>query len=177
MNTIMRRRLLRPVPVALALLLAAGIGAAAWARAELRASLPQLDGTRQLQGLSAPVTISRDALGIPTIRGSSRADVARATGFAHAQDRFFQMDLARRVAAGELAALVGRGALDVDRGIRRHRFRDEARMALTLLRPRDRAILEAYAGGVNSGLAALAAAPFEYFVLGQSPDSWRVEDR
>ena len=68
----------------------------------------QLDGTLRLAGLSAPVSVTRDALGIPTIRGQSREDVARATGFLHAQDRFFQMDLARRRAAGELAALVGR---------------------------------------------------------------------
>jgi hypothetical protein len=62
-----------------------------------------------LAGLSAPVTVERDALGIPTIRGETRLDVARATGFVHAQERFFQMDLLRRTAAGELAELVRRG--------------------------------------------------------------------
>ena len=71
-------------------------------------------------------------------------DVARATGFLHAQDRFFQMDLARRRAAGELAALLGARAVAVDREIRIHRFRAEAERAVSLLGARDRAILDAY---------------------------------
>ena len=69
----------------------------------------------RVRGLQSAVTVERDALGIPTIRGISRDDVARATGFVHAQDRFFQMDLARRRAAGELSALVGDAALQLDR--------------------------------------------------------------
>jgi penicillin amidase len=68
----------------------------------LRASLPVLDGSVRGNGLSATVTVDRDALGVPTIRGGDRGDVAYATGFLHAQDRFFQMDLLRRTAAGEL---------------------------------------------------------------------------
>ena len=71
----------------------------------LRGSLPVLDGERDLPGLSAQVTIERDAKGVPTIQGANRSDVARATGFLHGQDRFFQMDLMRRRAAGELAHL------------------------------------------------------------------------
>jgi penicillin amidase len=73
----------------------------------LRASLPQLDGTHPAPALSAPVSIERDALGVPTLSGRTRLDVAYATGFVHAQDRFFQMDLLRRVAAGEMSALIG----------------------------------------------------------------------
>lgn len=66
----------------------------------LRQSLPRLDGTLPVAGLDAPVTIERDALGVPTITGASREDVAFALGFVHAQERFFQMDLQRRMAAG-----------------------------------------------------------------------------
>ena len=69
----------------------------------LRASLPQLDGEVAVAGLEAPATIARDELGTPTIRATSRRDLAFATGYAHGQDRFFQMDLMRRVAAGERA--------------------------------------------------------------------------
>src|SRR5687768_7536101 len=76
-----------------------------WARGRLQASLPQLDGERQVTGLQSAVEVTRDALGIPTVRAGSRQDLARAMGFLHAQDRFFQMDLSRRRAAGELAAL------------------------------------------------------------------------
>jgi penicillin G amidase len=169
----MRRRFLLLTVVLLVVL---AVGAVLRVRHQLRASLPLLDGSHQLAGVSAPVTVTRDVLGIPTIQGRTRADVARATGFLHAQDRFFQMDLTRRRAAGEIAALVGRRALAVDRRIRKHRFRAEAQAALHEMSPENRAILEAYAAGVNNGLNALGAPPFEYLLLRQTPEPWRVED-
>ena len=126
----MRRRLWK-VGLAIAILLAMGAAASVvWARGELRGSLPTLTGELRLEGLSARVMVTRDTLGIPTVSGATREDVARAIGFLHAQDRFFQMDLARRRAAGELAALVGPRALAADREIRMHRFRAEAQRAL-----------------------------------------------
>src|SRR5687767_15507367 len=142
-----------------ALLVIGGAWGGWWAYGRLSASLPRLDGQLQLAGLGAPVTVERDGLGIPTIRGRSRADVARATGFLHAQDRFFQMDLSRRRAAGELAELVGARALPADIPIRLHRFRAEAHRAAAMMTTADRALLEGYAEGVNSGLAALATPP------------------
>ncbi|MBM4218462.1 MAG: penicillin acylase family protein [Gammaproteobacteria bacterium] len=142
----------------------------------LRASLPDIEGETTLAGLSAPAEIERDAAGVPVIRGASRADVARATGYAHAQDRLFQMDLLRRTGAGELAALLGPGLVETDRHIRTHQFRLRAREALAALGEGERALLEAYAEGVNAGTAALAARPFEYLLLGQSPAPWCAED-
>jgi len=147
-----------------------------WVWSELRGTLPTLAGERRLEGLSGPVVITRDALGIPTVRGASREDVARATGFVHAQDRFFQMDLSRRRAAGELAALVGPRALIADQQVRRHRFRAEAERALTAVDPAWRQILDAYTAGVNSGLSQLRTRPFEYLVLRQEPRKWLAED-
>jgi penicillin amidase len=147
-----------------------------WLRGQLQGSLPMLAGDFRLEGLSAPVIVTRDALGIPTVRGASREDVARATGFLHAQDRFFQMDLARRRAAGELAALVGARAIAADRQIRVHRFRAEAQHALAAMEPHWRSILEAYTAGVNSGLSQLRTVPFEYVMLRQEPRKWLVED-
>ena len=73
----------------------------------LRASLPLLDGELGVIELDNTASIERDADGVPTIVASSRDELAFATGFVHAQDRYFQMDLIRRDAAGELAALVG----------------------------------------------------------------------
>jgi penicillin amidase len=172
----MRRRLTRALLLLVAVALAAGLAAGFWIRAQLRSSLPQLAGTHQLPGLTERVIVDRDALGVPTIRGRSREDVARATGFVHAQDRFFQMDLGRRRSAGELAALVGPRAVEADLEIRIHRFRAEARRALSLLRPADRALLDAYAGGVNAGLSSLGGKPFEYLLLRQDPQPWRPED-
>ena len=170
------RRLLRLLIVLLAALLLAALGGAVWAGAQLRASLPQLDGPARLAGLTAPVVITRDGLGIPTIRGGSRVDVARATGFLHAQERFFQMDLAWRRAAGELAALVGGQALAVDYDIRIHRFRAQAERAVSLLSTDAAATLAAYTEGANAGLDALGAPPFDYLVLRQDPEPWRPED-
>ncbi|TDN69339.1 penicillin acylase family protein [Paraburkholderia sp. BL10I2N1] len=157
----------------LAVVLAAG-AMAGWL--VLRASLPQLDGSHSAPSLSAPVTIERDALGVPTLRGTTRTDVAWATGFLHAQDRFFQMDLLRRVAAGEMSALVGSSALELDRRNRVHRFRERARTVFDALPPDQKQIIEGYTAGVNDGLASLAARPFEYWVLRVRPLQWRPED-
>ena len=139
-------------------------------------SLPILDGEIPVAGLSGPVTIQRDRYGVPTIRGSNRVDVARATGFVHGQDRFFQMDLLRRSTAGELAELFGAAAADFDRRRRRHRLRTVARAVIEQAAPGERALLEAYTEGVNSGLEALSVAPFEYLVLRAEPEPWRAED-
>ncbi len=170
------RRLFKYLLIIGLLLVVAGVGGGIWARGRLRASLPQLDGERRVAGLRAPVQVARDALGIPTVRAANREDLARAMGFLHAQDRFFQMDLSRRRAAGELAALVGARALPVDREIRVHRFRAQARHAAKLLDSVDRTLLESYTSGVNAGLASLSAKPFEYILLRQDPQPWRPED-
>jgi penicillin G amidase len=154
----------------------AALAAPTWLYRRMRASLPALDATAAVAGLGAPVTVERDALGVPTIRGASRLDVARATGFVHAQDRFFQMDLMRRRAAGELAELVGGAAVEWDRRIRIHRLRLVARESLARGTPSEKRLLGAYAEGVNAGLAALADKPFEYLLLRTSPAPWRAED-
>ena len=151
-------------------------GAAAYLRSQLRASLPQVDGERVVPGLGAPVRIERDALGVPVVRGGSRLDVARATGFLHVQERFFQMDLLRRSAAGELAALFGRVAVGLDREARPLRLRLVARRAVKAMRKDERALLAAYTAGANAGLAALGARPFEYLALRAAPAKWQDED-
>ncbi len=160
----------------LAGLLALSVLAATAAFLILRASLPPLDGELRVAGLAAAVDIERDAIGIPTITASNRADLAFGTGFVHGQDRFFQMDLTRRKAAGELAALVGSAALPVDRRSRLHRFRARAGDALTEMNDRERGLMRAYVAGVNAGLASLSAKPFEYFVLRAEPEPWVAED-
>jgi penicillin amidase len=162
----------RIVVAGLALALLGGI--AAWA--VLRQSLPAHDGTLALGGLSAPASVARDALGVATIEAATRADAMRALGFVHAQERYFEMDLARRAAAGELAELFGSAALELDRGRRIHRFRARAAAVLERADPRARADLDAYVAGANAGLAALAARPFPYLLLRQAPRAWVAED-
>ena len=160
------------------LAVAGGLGAVAggWFYLRMQASLPQLDGPATVAGLTAGVTIDRDGLGVPTITGVNRADVARALGWVHAQERFFQMDLMRRKAAGELAEVVGAAALGLDKAARMHGFRALARGAVARATAEERAVVEAYTAGVNAGLAALSEKPFEYLALRVSPQPWRAED-
>ncbi len=168
----MRRWLLRAGIAVLAMLSAVAL--AAWLT--LRASLPPLDGELEVPGLAHAAAIRRDDAGIPTITARTRADLAYATGFAHGQDRFFQMDLIRRQAAGELSALFGEVALYTDKRYRFHRFRDRARAALAAAPEAHVTILENYADGVNAGLASLGARPFEHILLRAEPEPWRAED-
>jgi penicillin amidase len=154
------------------LVLLAAAGAWLW----LRASLAQLDGERAAAGLQATVTVARDERGVPLVSGANRPDTAYAIGFVHAQERFFQMDLLRRSAAGELAELFGPRALPLDRAHRLHRFRARAVQRLASLDADERAILERYVAGVNDGLQALRARPFEYALTGTSPRPWTAAD-
>ncbi|MBM7072970.1 penicillin acylase family protein [Shewanella sp. 202IG2-18] len=139
-------------------------------------SLPQLNGEQKVPGIHHSVSIKRDAHGVPVITGSSRSDVAFATGYLHGQERFFQMDLSRRNSAGELSAMFGRIAFDFDKQQRRHRFRKIATEAIALLPPEQKAILSAYTNGVNAGLEALHTKPFEYWMLGLKPKPWKMQD-
>lgn len=168
----MRTTLLRigTALAALVLLMVAGL----WLT--LRASLPVLDGRVSAHAVGERVSIERDADGAVTVTGRTRDEVAFGLGYAHAQDRFFQMDLMRRAAAGELSALLGAVTLDADRELRVHRFRAVARASVATAPAEQRALVEAYAAGVNAGLASLRARPFEYLVLRATPEPWRAED-
>jgi len=167
------RRWLPRVLATLVLLLVLAVLGATWA---LRSSLPRLDGELAGVGLGAGASIERDARGVATIIAASRADAAFALGVAHASDRFFQMDLARRMAAGRLAELVGDAALATDRRQRLHRFEAVADRVLAGLSMEHQAVLEAYASGANAGLAALQVRPFEYLLLRQPPQPWTARD-
>jgi penicillin amidase len=167
---------LRLLASAISLLLLVALLAVGWIYWRIRASLPQLEGTVSASGVSAPTTIERDAQGVPVIRGTTRLDVTRALGWLHGQERFFQMDLLRRSAAGELSELFGRRALPRDRAARLHGFRSLAQKIVQQLPAEQRALVEAYTAGVNAGLAALGEKPFEYLVLRDTPRPWKPED-
>ena len=129
--TPLRKRILKIGAGLVAVFLVTFVGLGFWVRSQVAGSLPQVDGEIPTAGLTAPVVVERDGLGIPTIRAGNRNDLAFATGFVHAQERFFQMDLLRRNSAGELAEIVGPAAvLDADRKVRVHRFRDVAQRVL-----------------------------------------------
>ncbi len=167
------RRVLAGAGLLMAVVLVSALGFGTWV---LLQSRPVLAGALQLPGLSAAVQVVRDAGGVPTLTGGSRVDLARALGFVHAQERFFQMDLLRRVGAGELSALVGADALPIDRKLRIHRFRARAAAVLAGLTTPERVLLDAYTDGVNAGLAALGHAPWEYTPLRVTPRKWLPVD-
>jgi penicillin amidase len=169
-------RWLKILSVVLVLILILAAATALWIHRTLTGSLPALDGELEVAGLAEAVSIERDALGVPTLRGENRLDLARALGFLHGQERFFQMDLMRRRAAGELAELFGAPALGVDRAARVHQFRRRAARVVEGQSRRHREIMMAYTEGINSGLRALGEKPVEYVLLRLEPEPWLEED-
>ena len=167
---------LRLLASTISVLLLLAVLACGWYYWRVNSSLAQLDGTAPLPGLSTPVTVARDNLGVPTIRAGTRVEAARALGWLHGQDRFFQMDLLRRMAAGELSQLFGKRALPRDRANRMHGFRALAQAVVDRLPADQRTVLEAYSAGVNAGVSALRERPFEYLLLREQPAPWRAED-
>jgi penicillin amidase len=164
------------IGLALALLLALSIAGISGIYLLFKGSLPSLSGSYPLKSLKDPVTIERDARGIPSLYGSSRLDIAQALGYIHAQDRFFQMDLLRRACAGELSELFGAAALEFDKSRRFHQMRSTAQFIFKHLKAEDKQLLETYTEGINSGLSSLSVRPFEYLLLWTEPQKWKPED-
>ena len=152
-------------------------GLAAYAYYIAHAALPQLDGRLQIGGLSAPVTVTRDGHGVPTIEAASLDDLFFAQGYVTAQDRLWQMDLMRRYGGGELSEIFGEDALKVDREQRILGLRAAARKALEIASPRDRSFLEAYARGVNAYIGTQGGhLPIEFRILRYAPKPWSIDD-
>ena len=143
-----------------------------------RTTQPQLEGTLVLPGLSAPVDIVRDVEGIPHIYAKSGSDAWFALGFAHAQDRLWQMDINRRLAAGRLAEILGSAAVGTDRFIRTLGIRRNAEAIFGNMAPDTRAVLEAYARGVNVYLEQRRGPlPPEFRITGApEPEPWAPAD-
>jgi penicillin G amidase len=143
----------------------------------LRSSLPQVEARIAVPGLKAEVTIARDGDGIPLISAADDEDAAFGLGYAHAQDRLFQMELMRRNGAGRLAEIFGAQAVDTDRQMRVLGLYRLAEAEVKLLSPPVRRGLEAYAAGVNAFLASRSGAlPPEFLLLRFAPEPWRVAD-
>lgn len=169
-------RVLRILKWSALVLVVAIAGIVAWCYYVLQMSRPRLTGELAAPGLTAPVVIARDANGAAAVTAADRRDAAYATGFLHAQERYFQMDLARRIGAGELAELFGDNILPIDRDFRRHRLRAVAERAVDALPGVQRDLLSAYVDGVNAGLRDLGRPPLEYAVLMVEPEPWTAAD-
>ncbi len=139
-------------------------------------SLPPRQQQARISGLTGPVDIGFDADGIPRINATNESDAATALGFVHARDRMFQMDLMRRAASGRLSEIAGAATLPYDRMMRTLGLRRSAIASYNALPAETRAVLEAYARGVNAWIAARGrfSAP-EFIVLG-TPEPWQPSD-
>jgi penicillin amidase len=148
----------------------------------LRGSLPDYAGSITVPGLGGAVDIVRDDKAIPHIFAGSIEDAAFGLGFAHAQDRLWQMEVMRRVAAGRLSEVVppriaGNAILDIDRTMRGLAVFASARDSLSALSPRIRAVIDAYTAGVNGYIGAHRGAfgP-EFALLMHRPEPWTAAD-
>ncbi|KPH89330.1 hydrolase [Pseudoalteromonas undina] len=142
----------------------------------LTLSLPTLDGKGRSDAVTQPVKVARDTLGQAVITAATRHDAAYGLGYAHGQDRFFQMDLLRRNAAGELSELFGEAALGLDKKMRFHQLRKRSQAILKTLPEADKQLLKSYAQGVNEGLAQVGYPSFEYLLTGAEQQPWQSED-
>ena len=148
-----------------------------WFYRAVRASLPQYDGTIAVSGLKQPVQVIRDAQGVPTIRAATLDDLFFAQGYVVAQERLWQMDMIRRFASGDLAAILGPDLVAVDREQRILGLRQVAENAVVSMSPEQRAQFQSYANGVNAYIAEhTKTLPLEFRFLGYAPYVWTVED-
>ncbi|MET0518065.1 MAG: penicillin acylase family protein, partial [Burkholderiaceae bacterium] len=160
------KRLLTRLLLGLLLLLVAAALLLAW---HLHGKRAQREGELRLTGLAAPVSVGYDEWGVPHIEASNEADLYRALGYLHAQDRLYQMEMLRRLARGELAAVLGPKLVETDRlfrtlGIRAHADAYAAREFAQIDTPAKKALL-AYLDGVNQ-YQATRPAPLEFELLG-----------
>jgi penicillin amidase len=146
----------------------------------LRSSLPQVDGRIAVRGLHGAVSIARDADGVPLITAANDDDISFGLGFAHAQDRLFQMEMMRRYGAGRLSEVLGEQTVGVDRQMRILGLYRAAQEEFAHLDPPLQHGLKAYAAGVNAFLATrggpFAALPPEFVMLRFAPEPWRPAD-
>jgi len=149
---------------------------AAWGISHLSSSLPQQDGTLAVTGLRAPVEIHRDSAGVPSIVASNDRDAFFALGYAHAQDRMWQLELQRRIASGRLSEVFGKDSIDQDIWFRTLGLQSSAREAWKALSPQARDSLQAYADGVNAWLAGHPSLPLEFSAMAIKPEPWSVYD-
>jgi penicillin G amidase len=138
-------------------------------------AVPAAEGTARIAGADGAISIVRDAHGVPHVFATTEADLYRGLGFAHAQDRFFQMDATRRAMQGRLAALIGESVLPMDVRARTMNWAGVAQAQWERLSPALKASLEAYTEGVNAALA-IGPAPPEYVVFMAKPEPWQPVD-
>jgi penicillin amidase len=161
----------------LTLALVVAVAGVLWLRSAAQSALPVLDGDLHVTGLSSPVTVLRDAHGVPHIQAATQDDLFEAQGYVAAQDRLWQMDTFRRNANGELAEILGSSLVKHDRVQRVFQFRNTARRIYANLPSDDRARLDDYARGVNAFIDQHPdSLPPEFKLLHYRPQPWSGAD-
>ncbi|MGA4607262.1 penicillin acylase family protein [Pseudoalteromonas maricaloris] len=139
-------------------------------------SLPQVDGQLSVAGLNKPVSISRDQLGIVHIKGETDQDVFFALGYAHAQDRLWQLEFQRRIVQGRLSEVLGKTSVDSDIWFRTLGLYESASKSEQYLSPEAEASLQSYTAGVNAWIDSANVLPPEFIMLDIEPEPWAVRD-
>ncbi len=134
--------------------------------------MPDLNSDLALSGLDGAVDIWRDEYGIPHIAATTLHDAFFAQGFVHAQDRLWQMDFDRRRALGRWSEVVGSSGLLFDRFARRVDIRESAQRDYEHFNDETRAVVDAYAAGVNAFINSTDSLPVEYTIAGIEPETW-----
>ncbi len=165
-----RSRLLAGAAAVLVVLLAAG---ALFFRYQIRKSFPVTSGSLRVSGLQHTVTVIRDGYGVPSIEAQNEHDLMVATGFVHAQDRLWQMDLERRAGEGRLSELFGAATLPFDKMFRIVGIRRSAEAIAGAIDAASLERLQWYADGVNAFIAgAHGRLPAEFDLLNYQPEPW-----
>ncbi|MEA1048731.1 penicillin acylase family protein [Lamprobacter modestohalophilus] len=170
------RQLLRLILLGLFAATLLGVGLVSW---WVHRPHPIYNGTLVLSALEKPVTVRYGPHAVPSIQAETLDDMLFAQGFVVAAERFWQMDLLRRLAGGRLAELFGEGALVADRFYRTIGLPLAAQRSFDALEPRWQRLLQAYADGVNAYLSRARAGyrlPLEYQLLGLQPSPWQPQD-
>ncbi len=161
------------------LLLFAPLAGVLWLQSATKTALPQLDGDVHLAGLSAPVTIRRDAHGVPHISAATEDDLFIAQGYVTAQDRLWQMDASRRNSNGDLAEIMGPALIEHDKTQRVLQMRLTAQRFYGRISADDRRRFDDYARGVNLFIAQCEQSnslPVEFRLLHYRPEPWTGVD-
>ncbi|MGX7108658.1 penicillin acylase family protein [Facklamia miroungae] len=172
----MKKKLLKNIFISLVLL--AGV-VFAFLYFTVQSSKAKLDGDLQINGISQPVTVTRDAVGIPTLIAKNDQDLYFAQGFIQAQDRLFQMDMARRQASGRLSEVVGEAAIENDKKFLLFDLRRAAERSLAAYSDETLAVIESFTKGVNEYIHYAKEnnkLPYEFKMLGYQPEEWSVVD-
>lgn len=163
----------------MALILTVGAGVLIFVNGYINRSLPQTNGNVQISGLKEPVSVTRDQNGVPHIEASNSRDLFMAQGYIQAQERLFQMDMARRQVSGTLSEVAGIKALDQDKYFRTLGLRRAAEMSYNEYSNDAKQVMEWYADGVNAYINQAKkdqALPIEFALMGAAPKVWTPID-